>query len=268
MIYFSCPKCSTRLSANPAYIGKAVLCGKCKAQVIVPKPPIAVRVDPVAASGRQPTLPGKVSQRHLVAAPPDATLPLPVQGNKRRLSWLSSKEKTAAGVLVIVLMLIVGSAVSLRSVLRDQESTPLAQEPASETHSFHEKFADGDLNVNVYVDSVAVHIAVLNGHPNKVVHWRVWEFGPITDEHGNNFFPHPLGPGSDGISYVAFSGSSSQFGIKGYPVVPPSMLRVDPGGKSTLALFYEGLPLTSKEASVVATTSDGRKILFHGQRNQ
>lgn len=257
MIYFSCPKCGIRLSANPAYIGKAVLCGKCKAQVIVPKAPIAVRVDPVSASGRQPTLPGKASQQHLGTAPTDATLPLPVQGNKRRLSWLSSKEKAAFAVLVIVLMLIVGSAVSLRPVLRDQESIP------SETHSFHEKFADGDLSVSVYVDRGTAHIVVLNRHPNKVVVWRVWEFGPITDEYGNQFFPTPLGPDSNGRSYVAFAGSNGH--VWQYSDAPPSTLRIDPGMKGTFTLCYERLPLTSKEASIVATTSDGRKILFHGQ---
>jgi hypothetical protein len=41
MIYFPCPKCSARLSADPARVGQAALCGKCKVQVTVPPPPVA-----------------------------------------------------------------------------------------------------------------------------------------------------------------------------------------------------------------------------------
>jgi hypothetical protein len=167
------------------------------------------------------------------------------------------------GVLGGALMLLACGGLWL-SIRRPLTSTIFA----SESHNFDEWVSDGDLLVKVYVfcfDSFGSEISVWlwNKNPNEVAHWRVWEFGPITDEHGNEFFRHGRSHPALGGPYAARSeidtNTTELFAL-------PSKLRVDPGETGArLSVFYEPIPLTSKRATIKVTTSERRKIIFQGQ---
>lgn len=65
MIYFACPKCGTRLSADPGSTGQLALCSKCNQQVTVPNPPMAVRIDTASEKGRQLAMWSKIRHHPL-----------------------------------------------------------------------------------------------------------------------------------------------------------------------------------------------------------
>jgi len=63
---------------------------------------------------------------------------------------------------------------------------------------------------------------------------------------------------------MGIDSDTPEFHVTNYYALP-STLRVDPGQKASLSVFYKTLPHTSKEATVVVTTASGRKFLFRGK---